>query len=127
MAQDKNLLERLMDILDALGVTASGNDDEVIKEYFRQVLTGCQTPTEPETEVLEGKGAESEAKPMWAVFSTVDMDNNQATYEDFFTIVETKAQAIAAYNERIEDPKTYAAGYAPIAGGTEPHWMDGGE
>jgi hypothetical protein len=45
---------------------------------------------------------------------------------DISTIHRSEEEAVTRYNEILKEDLVYCAGYAPIAGGTEPQWVDGG-
>lgn len=70
-------------------------------------------------------------QPMWVVFWTdnagFDDYAGQEVHDDYWQMFDTKPKALEIYEHIKNDATTYCAGYAQIAAGTEPQWMDGGE
>lgn len=60
-------------------------------------------------------------KPMWIAFRTTT-DHNWS--RDEYITFDTQSEALEQYHQWLKACETYCAGYAPIAGATEPHWVD---
>ena len=60
---------------------------------------------------------------MWVVFWTVRSDN-PGVFWDAYVICDDENHARRFYDEVLERPSTYAAGYGPIQHSTE-HWHVG--
>lgn len=64
---------------------------------------------------------------MWVAFrckACVDSATGHKFDRDYFTVVDTEAQAKAILHRWQDDSTTYSAGIAPIADATEPHWVE---
>ncbi len=62
---------------------------------------------------------------MFVVFYTTKVkDEIAGGFVDHFQIVEDEEQAISGLANAKRWDTTYCAGYAPIKGATEPHWVE---